>query len=95
MFNFLCNDFKRRYSIDSASKEVKDIELIEKKASLDLLEEKEKIVAIYRLKYREASLSELSNIISLETGNKITKSGLHHRMKKIKLLADKIRNIDK
>ena len=81
--------------IESASKEVKDIELIEKKASLDLLEEKEKIVAIYRLKYREASLSELSNIISLETGNKITKSGLHHRMKKIKLLADKIRNIDK
>ena len=81
--------------IESASKEVKDIELIEKKASLDLLEEKEKIVAIYRLKYREASLSELSNIISLETGNKITKSGLHHRMKKIKLLADKIRNIEK
>ena len=81
--------------IESASKEVKDIELIEKKASLDLLEEKEKIVSIYRLKYREASLSELSNIISLETGNKITKSGLHHRMKKIKLLADKIRNIDK
>ena len=38
-------------------------------------------------KYQEASLKELSEIISLETGKKITKSGLNHRFRKIKELA--------
>ncbi len=76
----------------TATKQVDDIELIESIGGLDLLDEKIKIVAIYRLKYPEASLNELSEIISIETGNKITKSGLHHRFKKITALADKIRN---
>ena len=58
----------------------------------DLLGEKEKEAAIYRLKYPEASLIELSQIISLETGNKITKSGLYHRLNKIKNMADRVKN---
>ena len=44
------------------------------------------------MKYKDASLLELSEIISLETGNKITKSGVNHRMKKITDLASLIRN---
>ena len=43
------------------------------------------------MKYKDASLTELSEIISIETDKSITKSGLYHRFKKIKLLADKIR----
>jgi len=43
------------------------------------------------LKYKDASLLELSEIISYETGKKITKSGIYHRFKKIKELADRIR----
>ena len=35
-------------------------------------------------------LRELCEIISIETGNKITKPGLHHRFKKISDLASKI-----
>ena len=35
---------------------------------------------------------ELSEIITLETGNNITKSGLYHRFNKIKSLAQKIRD---
>ena len=77
--------------IGSAMKQVEDIELIEKTSGLDLLSDKERIVAIYRMKYKEASLQELSEIITIETGNKITKSGLNHRFKKIKDLATKIR----
>lgn len=80
--------------IASASKEVSDIELIESIGGLDLLDDKVKEVAIYRKKYPEVSLQELSEIISIETGNPITKSGLHHRLKKIKDLADKIRSKD-
>lgn len=79
-------------SIESANSQVKDIELIKEKASLDLLSDNERIVADYRLKYKEASLLELSQIISLETEKPITKSGVYHRMNKIQKLADKIRN---
>lgn len=79
-------------SIESANAQVKDIELIKEKASLDLLSDNERIVADYRLKYKEASLLELSQIISLETEKPITKSGVYHRMNKIQKLAEKIRN---
>ena len=80
--------------IETAAKQVQDIELINSIGGIDLLDDKTKIAAIYRLKYREASLAELSNIISIETQTPITKSGLHHRFTKIKELANKIRNSD-
>lgn len=76
--------------IQTATEQIKDIELIEK-YGLDLLSEKEQIAAQYRLKYKEASLQELSEIISLETNKKITKPGLHHRFDKIKKLAQKLK----
>ena len=77
--------------IETANNQVKDIELIESIGGFDLLDEKVKVAAIYRKKYKEASLVELSEIISMETGVPITKSGLHHRFTKIKQLANKIR----
>ena len=76
--------------IQTAEQQIKDIELIQK-YGLELLSEKEQLAANYRLKYKEASLQELSEIISLETNTKITKPGLHHRFDKIKKLAEKIR----
>ena len=78
--------------IETASNQVKDIELIESIGGMDLLDEKTKVAATYRMKYKEASLLELSEIISLETKTPITKSGLHHRFTKIKEFANKIRN---
>lgn len=78
--------------IATANNQVNDIELIMSIGGLDLLDEKEQVVANYRMKYKDASLLELSEIISLETGNKITKSGVNHRMKKITDLASRIRN---
>ena len=77
--------------IETATNQVKDIEYLESMDSLDLLDDKVKIVANYRLKYKEASLTELSEIITIETGVPITKSGLHHRFNKIKALATKLR----
>ena len=78
--------------IETANNQVKDIELIQSLGEMDLLDEKTKIAATYRMKYKEASLLELSEIISVETKNPITKSGLHHRFTKIKEFANKIRN---
>ncbi len=81
--------------IETANNQIKDITLIDKTYGIDFLSEKEQIAATYRLKYRDASLIELSEIISIETDNKITKSGLYHRFHKIKEIADKIRNKNK
>ena len=78
--------------IMTANNLVNDINYIREHASLDLLDEKCQIAAMYRLKYKEASLTELSEIMTMETGNSITKPGLHHRFNKIKDLANKIRS---
>src|SRR5574344_1288735 len=78
--------------IETANNELKDIELIEKIGGIDLLDDKVRVAAIYRKKYPDVSLQELSEIISIETNTPITKSGLHHRLKKINDLANKIRN---
>lgn len=78
-------------TIQTAQNQIEDIELITENMGLDLLSEKEQIVANYRMKYQEVSLLELSEIISLETGKPITKSGLYHRFKKISDLANIIR----
>ena len=77
--------------IETCNRELKDIELIEEELGLDLLDDKVKEACMYRKKYPEASLSELSNIISLETNTIITKSGLNHRFRKIREIAEKIK----
>lgn len=77
--------------IETANKQINEINKIISIGGLDLLDEKTKEAATYRLKYPEVSLTELSEIITLETGSPITKSGLHHRFKKIEELASKIK----
>ena len=76
-------------TIFASSKLLDDIQVLKDNDLIELLDDKERIVLEYREKYPDSSLQELSEIISLETGNKITKSGLHHRFNKIKLLAEK------
>ena len=77
----------------TATSQLAQIEMIEKTDSLDLLDDRTKEALIYRKKYPESSLKELSEIISLETGIKITKSGLNHRFRKIKELAEQLKKI--
>ena len=78
--------------IQTAKNQVDDINLIKEKDAYDLLDDKLKEACIYRLKYKEESLLELSKIMTLETNVSITKSGLYHRFNKIKKLAEKLRN---
>ena len=74
----------------TCNNQINDINLIDEELGLDFLDDKIREACIYRLKYPETSLLELSEIISLETGNQITKSGLNHRFRKIKEIAQKI-----
>ena len=74
--------------------QLEQIKIIEEKKGLELLDDKTKQALEYRRKYPESSLKELSEIISVETGKTITKSGLNHRFRKIKDLSEKIKRND-
>lgn len=76
----------------TANSQIKDIKKLKEYDIYDLVDDKIKVVMEYRLKYPEASLGELSEIISNETGNKITKSGLNHRFRKIREIVNNIEN---
>ena len=76
--------------IQTANIQLKYIEIIEKNSSLELLDDKTKEVLEYTKKNPKASLKELSEIISLETNKPITKSGLNHRFRKMKELAERL-----
>ncbi len=81
--------------VETALEQLKDIDIIRKKMGIELLDEKTKEALIYREKYKESSLKELAEIISIETGRTITKSGLSHRFRKIKMLAKKLEENEK
>ena len=73
--------------LQTAMDQLNYIKILEDNMAIELLDDKTKEALEYRKKYQEASLKELSEIISLETGKGITKSGLNHRFRKIKELA--------
>lgn len=76
--------------IETANEQLKYISIIEENMVIELLDDKTREALEYRKKYPESSLKELSEIISLETGKTITKSGLNHRFRKIKELATRV-----
>ena len=80
--------------IQTAESQLEDIKIIEDNDGIVLLDDKVKEVLEYRKKYPEASLKELAEIISLETNKSITKSGLNHRLRKIKELADNFKKMN-
>ena len=77
--------------INTCNEQIKDIELIYDKLGKEFLDEKTMLAATYRIKYPESSLQELSEIMTIEIGKPITKSGLNHRMRKIREIANKIK----
>lgn len=86
-----CEQANTEKVIATGNNQLKDIEDIEKIIGIDILDDKLKLVAEYRKKYPESSLTELSEIISIETQVPITKSGLNHRFRKIKEIANDLR----
>ena len=86
-----CEQANVEKSLASSNKQIADINYIKEKDAYELLDDKVRLVADYRVKYPDSSLIELSEIISVETNNKITKSCVNHRLRKIKDLADKLR----
>lgn len=81
--------------VATATSQLDHISIIEENLGQSLLDDKTKEALEYRKKYPEASLKELSEIISVETGKQITKSGLNHRFRKIKELSLKLEKLNR
>ena len=77
--------------IETATKQIEEIQYLKDNLGIELLDDKTKEVISYREKYPEASLQELSEIITYETGKPITKSGLNHRFRKIRELVNRMK----
>ena len=78
-------------AINASKRQLEDIAIIKEKLGISLLDDKLKEAIIYREKYPDVSLLELSAIISQETEKKLTKSGLNHRFRKIHEIALKLK----
>lgn len=78
-------------TIMTCNEQINDINLILDKLGMEFLDEKTQEAVKYRLKYPECSLQELSDIMSYEIDKPITKSGLNHRFRKIREMANKLR----
>lgn len=85
----LANEMK---SISAGKKQLEDIEWIENFQGLDFLPEKLQKVAQLRKQYPEASLNELCDVYYEEYQDVISKSGMKHRLSKIKEIASQYRS---
>lgn len=81
--------------IETATNQISEIEYLKQTIGIEILDDKTKEAAEYRLKYPDASLLELSEIITYETGKPITKSGLNHRFRKIKEMVNRMKENEK
>src|SRR5574344_2793185 len=70
-------------TVEASSKQIIAIDKIIDKIGLEAVDEKLKEIMIYRKKYPDISLNDLSYIITTETGKSISKSGINHRIRKI------------
>lgn len=84
-----CEIANQEKTLNTGMKQVNEIKCLIDNNLYNLLDDKTKVVADYRLKYPETSYQELSEIISLETDYKIGKSGINHNFIKIRELIKK------
>ena len=87
-----CEQANQDKTIKTGMQQIKDIEYLKEHDLLSLLDEKTVLIMNYREKYPELSYQELSEVISLETGSKITKSGINHHFIKMRELIERHKN---
>ncbi len=90
-----CEQANVEKSMKTCNEQLANIKYLRENDLLTLLDEKMMTVIEYREKYPETTMSELADIITMETEYKITKSGINHHFRKIKELVEKNKDIDK
>jgi DNA-binding protein WhiA len=86
-----CEIANEKKAIVAANQQLKDIALITRYYPKDQLDSKLKQIMDLREEHSDMSLRELSELYEDTYHETLSKSGLNHRLKKIKELADKIR----
>ena len=81
-------------AMSASTSQIEDIAYIIDKVGIEILDDKTRTVALLRLDNPELTLNELADAYVQKTGQTISKSGLHHRFKKIKEEAQKIRQME-
>lgn len=81
-----CEQANVEKSLKTCNEQLANINYLKDNELMTLLDEKTNIVMDYRVKYPETTMSELAEIISMETDYKISKSGINHHFRKIKEL---------
>ena len=82
-----CETANINKTVNAAVKQIEDIRLLEQKVGLESLNEGLEEIARLRLQYPEATLKELGLMLNPQVG----KSGVNHRLRKLSLLADDLR----
>ena len=81
-------------AMSASTAQIEDIAYVIDKAGIEILDDKTRIVALLRLENPELTLNELADAYYEQTGQTISKSGLHHRFKKIKEEAQKLKQME-
>ncbi|MFA6753500.1 MAG: DNA-binding protein WhiA, partial [Bacilli bacterium] len=84
-----CEQANVEKSMRSSKIILNNINYLEEKDLIDILDERTKEIIYYKKKYPETSLLELAEIVSLETNKKISKSGVNHHFRKIDEIVNK------
>lgn len=82
-----CETANLKKTVSAAVRQLEDIEFIENTIGLASLPKTLEEVARFRIKYTEASLKELGTMLNPPVG----KSGVNHRLRKISVIADRLR----
>ena len=82
-----CETANINKTVSAAVKQIEDIRFIQMSSAYDELPESLQEMAELRVRYPEATLAELGQLLDTPVG----KSGVNHRLKKISLFADELR----
>ena len=89
-----CDIANEMKAMTASAKQIEDIAYVIDKAGIEILDSKTAEVAQIRLENPELTLNELADVYFDKTGQTISKSGLHHRFKKIKDEAARLRQME-
>ena len=86
----IANGFK---TLDAARQQLINIQYLEYNYPLEKMDPKILLIMKVRKEHPDSSFKELLEILNNDYGEMITKSGLNHRFRKIKEMADEIRSL--
>lgn len=89
-----CDIANEMKAMSASQSQIEDIAYVIDKAGLEILDTKTQAIALLRLENPELTLNELAEVYYQQSGQTISKSGLHHRFAKIKEEAQKLRQME-